>query len=46
MDTVTAIILSQAPIALACLIIAVQLYFLKRDFVKILSRLSDRARKR
>jgi len=46
MDTTTAILLSQLPIAIAAIIIAIELFKLKKDFVKILNKLVDLSRKK
>lgn len=40
MDTVQAILLTQIPIAVAILIAAYELYRTKKEFIKILERLS------
>ena len=45
MNTVIAILITQLPIAIACILIAIELWQLKRDFVKILNKLTEIASK-
>jgi hypothetical protein len=45
MNTVTAILITQIPIAIACILVAVELRQLKREFVKILQKLVEIANK-
>ena len=45
MNTVLAILITQFPIAIACIIIALELRQLKKDFVEILNKLTELASK-
>tara|TARA_Y100000310_G_C20661736_1_gene805182 strand:- start:2160 stop:2330 length:171 start_codon:yes stop_codon:yes gene_type:complete len=45
MDTTTAILLTQLPIAIAAIIIAIEVFKLKKDFVKILNKLVEISKK-
>jgi len=41
MNTVLAILITQFPIAIACIIIALELRQLKKDFIEILNKLTE-----
>lgn len=41
MNTVIAILITQLPIGIACIIIAIELWHLKKDFVQILNKLTE-----